>query len=82
MELIKLQRNFMFNDIFNQERNVKKLERFVAVYFNIDYEKVHNNLKLVPRDLPKDKKNEAWKEVDLLLTLDNMLLKINIEINN
>lgn len=82
MELIKLKRNFMFNDIFNQSKNVSKLETFISIYFDIPYDKVHNNLKLVPRDLPKDKRNEAWKEVDLLLTLENELLRINIEIND
>ena len=82
VKLIKLERDFMFTDIFNQQRNVNKLERFISVYFNIDYDKVHNNLKLIPRKLSKDKLKEARKEVDLLLKLDNLLLKINIEINS
>ena len=72
----------MFTSIFNQERNVSKLERFIAEYYDIPYEKVHNNLKLIPRKLPKDITHEAYKEVDLLLHLDNSLLKINFEINN
>ena len=72
----------MFCDIFNQEKNVDKFEKFVSIYFDIEYEKVHNNLQLIPRKLPKNKKMEAWKEVDLLLKLDNELLKINIEIND
>lgn len=81
-KLIRLERNFMFCDIFNQERNVGKFEKFVSVYFNIDYNLVHNHLKLVPRKLSKDKLKEAWKEVDLLLELPSELLKINIEIND
>ena len=81
-KIIKLERNFMFVDIFNQEYNVPKLEYFISVYFNFPYEKVHNNLSLLPRKLTKDNKEEAWKEVDLLLKLDNELLKINIEIND
>ena len=82
MKLIRLERNFMFCDIFNQERNASKFEKFVSIYFDIDFDKVHNNLKLMPRDLSKTKKFEAWKEVDLYLKLDNELLKINIEIND
>ena len=81
-KLIKLERNFMFTDIFNQDYNVPKLENFVSIYFNFPYDKVHGNLTLLPRELSKDSKKEAWKEVDLLLKLDNELLKINIEINN
>ena len=81
-KLIKLERNFMFTDIFNQDKNVPKLEKFISIFFNFPYEKVHNNLKLLPRKLSKDNKKEAWKEVDLLLKLDNEMLKINIEINN
>lgn len=82
MKLIKLERNFMFNDIFNQEKNVSKLEPFISIFFDIPLEKVKNNLELIPRNLPKDKRNEAWKQVDLLLKLENMKLIINIEINN
>ena len=82
MKLIKLSRDFMFTTIFNQERNVSKLERLISVYFDIDYELVHNNLKLIPRKLPKDKLKEACKEVDLVLELKNSLLRINFEINS
>ena len=82
MELIRLSRDFMFTSIFNQEKNVSKLERFISVYFNIDYDKVHNNLKLIPRKLPKNKLKEAYKEVDLVLELENSLLRINFEINS
>ncbi len=81
-KLIKLERNFMFTDIFNQDRNVPKLEKFISIFFGFEYEKVHGNLKLLPRKLSKDNKKEAWKEVDLLLKLDNEMLKINIEIND
>ena len=81
-KLIKLERNFMFTDIFNQERNVSKLENFVSVYYDIPYDKVHNNLKLVSRRLEKSTKKEAWKEVDLVLKIANSFLKINLEIND
>ena len=80
-KLIKLENDFMFSDIFNREHNVPKLEKFIAVYFGYPYEKVHGNLKLIKRRREKNSKKEARKEVDLLLTLDNMKQNINIEID-
>ena len=81
-KLITLKRDFMFATIFNKEENVSKLERFIAIYFGYTYEQVHNNLKLVKRDLPKDVYTEAKKQVDLVLILNNMELNINIEIDS
>ena len=81
-KIIRLGRDFMFTTIFNQERNVSKLERFISVYFEIPYENVAGKLKLIPRKLNKNKKREARKEVDLLLELKENTLKINIEINS
>ena len=40
-------------------------------YFGYTYEQVHGNLKLIKRNLDKNSKNEAKKEVDLLLSLNN-----------
>ena len=80
-KIIKLQRDFMFTTIFNKEKNVAKLEKFIAVYFGYPYEKVHGNLKLIKRDLEKKTSKEGKKQVDLLLTLDNMKKNINIEID-
>ena len=71
----------MFTSIFNQQRNVSKLERFISVILEIPYEDVHNNLKVMSRKLPKFSMEESYKEVDLLLKLENKLLKINLEIN-
>lgn len=79
--LIQLQKDFMFGNIFNQKRNVSKLELFISKCFGIPYKKVHNNLELIPRKLPKNKKIEAAKEVDLVLKLENELIKFNFEVN-
>ena len=67
----------MFTYIFNQQKNTPKLEKFISVILDIPYEEVHNNLKVMPRKLNKLNPNDAYKEVDLLLRLENKLLKIN-----
>jgi len=72
----------MFTYIFNQQRNIPKLEKFISVILDITYSEVHNNLKVMPRNLKKLNPDDAYKEVDLLLKLENKLLKINIEINS
>ena len=81
-KLINLKYDFMFTTIFNREENVSKLERFISTYFGYTYEQVHGNLKLIKRNLDKKSRNEAKKEVDLLLTLDNMKKNMNIEIDS
>ncbi len=82
MKIIRLSRDFMFGSIFNKEKNIKKLEKFISVFFNVPFELVHDNLKLEQRKLPKNKEKEAYKEMDLQLTLKNAKLRINIELNS
>ena len=77
----ELSYDFVFTTIFNRDENVGKLEKFIAIYFGYTYEQVHNNLTLIKRDLDKKSKKEAKKQVDLLLTLDNMKRNISIEID-
>ena len=82
MKIIKLSRDFMFGSIFNKEENVKKLEKFISIFFNIPFDIVHNNLKLEQRKLPKNQEKEAYKEMDLQLSLKEAQLRINIELND
>ena len=80
--IISLKKDFMFSEIFNNERNVSKLERFIADYYDFSYEEVHGNLKLIPRELPKNAKREAKKQVDLILELKEFQLKIILEVES
>ena len=80
--IIPLKKDFMFSQIFNKEENVSKLEKFVAGYYGFPYEKVKGHLKLYPRDLRKNAKKEAKKQVDLLLELEKYRMKINIEVES
>ena len=80
--IISLRKDFMFSIIFNNERNVSKLERFIAGYYGFTYEDVHGNLRLIPRDLTKNASREAKKQVDLILELEEFQLKINLEVES
>ena len=80
--IISLRKDFMFSIIFNNERNVSKLERFIAGYYGFSYEEVHGNLRLIPRELPKKENKEAKKQVDLILELEEFQLKINLEVES
>ena len=80
--LLMLANDFMFTDLFNRKRNISKLEKFICGYFNLKYEDVHNHITLIPRKLSKKRKSEAWKEVDLAIAIENLKLRINIEVNN
>ncbi|MBP3461375.1 MAG: hypothetical protein J6K21_03090 [Bacilli bacterium] len=79
-EIIPLTFDPMFTEIFNDEDNICILEEFVAIYLNIELNKVRGNLKLLSRKLNRINKKDSKKEVDLLLDMKGE--KINIELNN
>jgi len=78
-EIIPLKRDFIFSEVFNNIENISILENFIATYLSLDKDKVRGNLKLLSRRLPNTKRNEARKEVDVLLDLNGE--KIIIELN-
>ena len=79
-EIIPLTFDPMFTEIFNDEDNICILEEFVAIYLNIELNKIRGNLKLLSRKLNRINKKDSKKEVDLLLDMKGE--KINIELNN
>ena len=79
-KLIPLNRNFIFIQVFYHHGGIKRLERFISDYFELDYEKVKNHLSYLPRDEENDSKFEVETQVDLLLDYEGNT--INIELNN
>ena len=79
-EIIPLYYNFMFIQVFYYHNGIERVERFISDYLNLPYEKVHNNITLLPRDAEYDRKLTSDMQLDLVLNLDGE--KINIELNN
>jgi len=77
--IIRLTRDFFFATIFNKEENLCILEHFIAAYLSKNVKDIHGNIELLRRDLPKDVKQDAQKEVDVIVNLNNK--KICIEMN-
>ena len=78
--IIPLNFDMAFTTIFNKEKNISILEHFLSCYLELPYESIKGNLKLLNRNLIKNHKKEAKKEIDLLL--DYKGKKINIELSN
>lgn len=79
-KIIPLKYDFMFTEIFNDEKNIDIIESFLSAYFDIDIEKIKGRVKLKNRNLNVKSKNEKSKQVYLILDLDDKI--INIELNN
>lgn len=79
-KIIPLRYDFMFVEIFNDEKNIDITESFLASYFCIDIDKIKGKLKLKNRNLNVKNKKDKSKQVDLILELSNEV--INIELNN
>ena len=78
-KIIPLTRDFMFASTFNDEENISVLEHFLSAYLTIPYDEIKGKVTLLSRHLPKEKRREASKEVDVLLKYGNE--KIIIEMN-
>ena len=79
-EVIPLNMDFMFTNIFNKEENINILENFLSDYLEIPLKNIKGNLKLLKRKLNIDSKKEANNEVDLLFNYNGEY--INIELSN
>ena len=79
-EIIPLTNNYMFIQLFYYHNGIERLEYFIKDYLDLPYEKVHNNIILLPRDAEHDKRLTSDMQLDLVLNLDGE--KINIELNN
>ena len=79
-EIIPLTYDFVFNEIFANEKNINILENFISNILNLNIEEVRGSLHIKPRDLELNNKSERNKQIDLLLEYHGDL--INIELNN
>lgn len=78
-ELIPLNCDFMFCDVFNNPDNIIILENFLSLYLEIPLNKIKGHLKIKSRNLKLESKKAANKQVDLILDYDDNI--INIEMN-
>lgn len=78
-EVIPLIWDFMFTSIFNKEENIVITENFIACYFCIPIEEVKGKVKILSRNLKRENKYTANKQVDMVLELGKK--KINIEVS-
>lgn len=79
-EIIPLNFDFVFTEIFNNPKNIDIIENFLSVYLEVPLSEMKNHVKIQSRDLELTHKKEAKKHVDLLLDLKGR--KINIEMSN
>jgi predicted transposase/invertase (TIGR01784 family) len=70
----------MFVTILDNPENIIILENFLSCYLDIPLDKIRGHLSINKRDLLINSKKEKNKQVDLILTIDNDIL--NIEMNN
>ncbi len=79
-KIIPLTYDYVFTAIFNNPENIDIVENFLSCYLEIPLEKIKGKVKLCSRDLELEGKQEANKQVDLILELGDE--KINIELSN
>ena len=79
-QIIPLTYDFVFNEIFANEKNINILENFISNILNLNIEEVRGSLHIKPRDLEINNNSERNKQIDLLLEYRGDL--INIELNN
>ncbi len=79
-KIIPLTYDYVFTAIFNNPENIDIVENFLSCYLEIPLEKIKGKVKLCSRDLQLEGKQEANKQVDLILELEDE--KINIELSN
>ena len=78
--IIPISFDYHFVRIFGQKENMDILEYFISDFYDIPIKDVTGNIELLSRNLKQDSKIEKSKQVDLLLSLNDK--KINIEISN
>ena len=79
-EIIPLTRNFMFIQVFYYHNGIRRLEKFLADYLNIDYNEVKGKIELMPREQEQDSKLTAETQVDLLFKYNDTTY--DIKLNN
>ena len=79
-EIIPINFDFVFTEIFNNPKNIDIIENFLSIYLEVPLSEMKNHVKIQSRDLELTHKKEAKKHVDLLLDLNGR--KINIEMSN
>ena len=79
-EIIPINFDYVFNNIFNNKDNIDILENFLAIYFDRPIEDIRGHIKLNIRELSNENKKEMDNQVDINLELDGKI--INIELNN
>ena len=72
--------NTMFSAMFNNTSRIKYPAYFISLLFNLDQDKVLNNITLVKNKINIDNINDSKKTVDFVCKLDEEY--INIEVNN
>ena len=78
-EIIPIENDIMFTEVFNDKNNICILEEIIAGYFGYSLNAVRGNLKLQSRKLKKGTLKESSKEIDLLLDYNGE--DINIEMS-
>lgn len=78
-EIIPLNYNFMFTQIFNKKENIAITEYFLADMADIPLHLVRGNVEILSRNLDLENKKVRSNEVDLLLDINGV--KINFEIS-
>ncbi len=78
--VIPIRYDFIFSDMFNNEKNIDIIEVFISHYLCIPLSEVKNHVRIKNRELFINNKKERSKQVDLML--DYKGEKINVEINN
>ena len=78
-EVLEVKSDILFHDLFNEEE-MNTIEWTVMMILDKPYEEIHNNVKVSNIRLTRVSKNEKPKYVDLIVTLKDK--KIVIELNN
>ena len=79
-EIIPICFNDLFCTIFNDEKNIDILEKFLECWFEKEDGYFKGNVKLVNRELITEHKKERDKQIDLLVKFEDQF--INIELNS
>ena len=77
--------DIIFTQVFNDYKCINVLERFISDYFEIPINEVRGNIEILPRQTINNNKNDARKELDLILNMkdknNKIINKIQIELN-
>ena len=82
-KIVPLKNDLLFKKVFGDIDGIKRLEGFIASYFNVPYNEVKGNVRILESEKRIQRKSDKRQSVDIIVEVEliSKKFKLNIEMN-